>query len=336
MTRPSLATRRAGGVMSRRAVLVPIVLAGVLSMAVQAAQQGPPAGRGGARGGGAFGGPPSADAIQVEKLTDTLFILRGGGGNTAAFVMAKGVMLVDTKVSGWGQPMIEKLKTITDKPVTTIVNTHTHFDHVNGNAEFPATVDVVTHENTKLYMEQWNPVYGLTMDNPNPFKASKGVGLPKRTFKDTMTLGGGPDQVDLFFYGPAHTGGDTWVVFRNARVMHAGDAFAGKSAPIMDKNNGGSALRYADTIARAAKTQGVDRVITGHSTVMTIADLREFGEFNGEFVRDAQAAKKAGKTVDQFVAEWNIPARFAGYTNPDPKARGQWRSNAQVVWDETK
>jgi glyoxylase-like metal-dependent hydrolase (beta-lactamase superfamily II) len=319
--------------MRRRFVLSTLVIAGMLSMAV-AAQQAPAAGRGG--GGGGLNAKPSADAIQVEKLTDNLFVLRAGGGNTAAFITAKGVLLVDTKVSGWGQPIVEKLKTLTDKPVTTIVNTHTHFDHVNGNAEFPPTVDVVTHENTKTYMEQWNPVYGLKIDNPSPFKANKGVGLPKRTFKDTMTLFSGPDQVDLHFYGPAHTGGDTWVVFRQARVMHAGDAFAGKNAPIMDKNNGGSALRYAETIARAAKTPNVDRVITGHSTTMTIAELAEFGQFNGDFVRDAVAAKKAGKTVEQFVAEWSVPAKYTGYATPPPAGRGQWTSNAQVAFDEAK
>jgi glyoxylase-like metal-dependent hydrolase (beta-lactamase superfamily II) len=322
--------------MKRRIVLAALVIAGGLSMAVSAAQQGP-AGRGGPGGGrGPLGGVPSADNLQVEKLADNLYVLRGGGGNTAAFVTANGVLLVDTKVSGWGQPMIEKLKTLTDKPVTTIVNTHTHFDHVNGNAEFPPTVEVVTHENTKRYMEQWNPVYGLQMDNPSPFKANGGVGLPKRTFSDRLSLFSGPDQVDLHFYGPAHTGGDTWVVFRQARVMHAGDAFPNKAAPIMDKNNGGSAARYAETIARAAKTPNVDRVITGHSTTMTIAELREYGEFNGEFVRDALAARKAGKTVDQFVAEWTVPARFTGYATPPANNRTQWRSNAQVVWEEGK
>ena len=322
--------------MQRRIVLTSLVLVGLLSIAVGAAQQ-QPAGRGGAPAGGRGGinfGTPSVDNLQVEKLTDTLYLLRGGGGNTAAFITANGVLLVDTKVSGWGQPIIQKLKTLTDKPVTTIVNTHTHFDHVNGNAEFPPTVEVVTSEPTKQYMEQWNPVFGLQGDNPSPFKANGGVGLPKRTFKDTLSIGNGADQVDLYFHGPAHTGGDTWVVFRSARVMHAGDAFAGKNAPIMDKNNGGSALRYADTIAKAAKTPNVDRVITGHSTTMTIADLREFGEFNGDFVRDALAAKKAGKTIDQFVAEWNVPAKYTGYTNPPATNRGQWRSNAQVAWEE--
>jgi glyoxylase-like metal-dependent hydrolase (beta-lactamase superfamily II) len=314
--------------MKRTLTLSSLIFTGVLSIALTAAQQAP---GGGGRGGG-LGGTPSVDALQVQKLADNLYVLGGGGGNTAAFITANGVLLVDTKVSGWGQPMIEKLKTLTDKPVTTIVNTHAHFDHVNGNAEFPATVEIITSENTKKLMEDFHPVYNLQMDSSTPFKANGGKGLPNRTFADRLTLWSGADQVDLHFHGPAHTGGDTWVVFRTARVMHAGDAFPGKNAPIMDMNNGGSAMRYADTLAKAAQTPGIDRVITGHSTVMTLAELKEFGEFNGDFVRDAQAARKAGKTIDQFVAEWSVPAKYAGYTTPPANGRAQWKSNAEVVW----
>ncbi len=317
--------------MKRTLTLATLVVFGALSIAVTEAQQA--AGRGGGGGrGGPLGGTPSVDALQVQKLADNLYVLGGGGGNTAAFVTANGVLLVDTKVSGWGQPMIEKLKTLTDKPVTTIVNTHAHFDHVNGNAELPATVEIITSENTKKLMEDFHPVYGLQMDSSPPFKDNGGRGLPKKTFADRLTLGSGAEQVDLYFHGPAHTGGDTWVVFRTARVMHAGDAFPGKNAPIMDMNNGGSAMRYAETLARAAQTPGVDRVITGHSAVMSVAELKEFGEFNGDFVRDAQAAQKAGKTIDQFVAEWSVPAKYTGYNTPPANGRAQWKSNAEVVW----
>src|SRR5262245_61366909 len=81
--------------------------------------------------------------VDVEKLADNLFIFKGGGGNTAVFVTAAGVTVVDTKEPGWGQPIIGKVKELTSKPITTIINTHTHYDHVSGNVEFPATVDVV-------------------------------------------------------------------------------------------------------------------------------------------------------------------------------------------------
>ena len=82
--------------------------------------------------------PSAPKVIEVEKVKDNLWVLRGGGGNTAVFVTASGVVVVDAKNPGWGQPVLDKIKTLTDKPVTTLINTHTHGDHVSGNVAFPA------------------------------------------------------------------------------------------------------------------------------------------------------------------------------------------------------
>ena len=97
------------------------------------------------RAGGCWGSPggkgaAAADApkvIEVEKVKDNLFVLRGGGGNTAVFVMADGVAVVDAKNPGWGRPILDKIKELTPKPVTVLINTHTHGDHVSGNVDFP-------------------------------------------------------------------------------------------------------------------------------------------------------------------------------------------------------
>ena len=142
--------------------------------------------------------------------------MKGGGGNSAVFITANGVVVVDTKNPGWGQPLLDKIKSVTDKPVTTIINTHTHGDHVSGNVEFPATVDVVTHENTKANMEHMRIPSGITPAPGTPaniFKENGGRGMPKRTFKDTMTLGNGNDRIELHYFGRGHTNGDAWVVF---------------------------------------------------------------------------------------------------------------------------
>src|SRR5215831_14677115 len=79
--------------------------------------------------------------VEVEKLRDNLFMLKGGGGNTAVFVGTTGIVVVDTKNPGWGQPILDEIKKLSPKPVTTIINTHTHGDHVSGNVEFPTTVE---------------------------------------------------------------------------------------------------------------------------------------------------------------------------------------------------
>lgn len=307
--------------MKRSLVLGTLVVAGALS-AVVGAQQA------------ARGGQPAPMVVEIEKLKDNLFVLRGGGGNTAAFITATGVVLVDTKLPGWGKPILEAVKKLTDKPVTTIINTHTHFDHVSGNVEFPATVDVVTHANTARLMQEANPVTGLqTGPQPNIFKENGNRGLAKRTFTDRMTLGSGNDRIELHYFGRAHTSGDAFVVFPFHRVLHTGDTFPNKGIPIMDANNGGSGVAYPDTLAKAAALPNIDVVITGHSPLMTIADVKEYADFNRAFVDAVRAAKKAGQTVDEVATTWKVPERFKGYAQPMPE---RLKPNVQVVWDELK
>jgi glyoxylase-like metal-dependent hydrolase (beta-lactamase superfamily II) len=308
--------------MSRSKVLGVVITIGALSVVAVAYQQ-----------------PAATDrVVEVDKLKDNLYVLRGGGGNTAVFVQTGGVTVVDTKNPGWGQPILDKIKTLTDKPITTIVNTHTHGDHVSGNVEFPATVEVVTHENTKANMEKMaagnvTPGPGGKPGAPSVLKDSGGKGLPKRTFNDRLTLGKGADQIDVYYFGRGHTNGDAFIVFPTLRVMHTGDMFAGKNIPFIDVNNGGSGLEYPKTLHKVhAGVKNVDTIITGHSTQMTMNDLREYAEFLTEFVAAVQAGKKAGQTVDQIAESWKIPAKFTGYAAPDA---ARVKANVEVVFKET-
>jgi cyclase len=253
---------------------------------------------------------PAADApkvVDVEKINDSLYVLRGngGGGNTAVFITATGVTVVDAKNPGWGTPILNKIKELTPKPVTTLINTHTHGDHVSGNVEFPAAVEFIAQENTKVNMEKM-PI----------FKESKGLGLPERTFKDKLTIGKGADQIDLYYFGPGHTNGDAFIVFPAARVMHSGDIFAGKSVPLIDANNGGSMLRISETLMKAHDgIKNVDKIINGHTPAQTTwADLKEFSNFNKDLVDWMRAGLKAGKTPEQLAAEWKLPEKYKGYS----------------------
>ena len=232
---------------------------------------------------------------------------RGGGGNTAVFVTADGVTVVDAKNPGWGQPILDKIKELSPKPVTLLINTHTHGDHVSGNVEFPASVDVVTQANTKTNMEKMK----IFADNANR-------GMAKRTFTDRMTIGKGADQIDLYYFGPGHTNGDAFVVFPALRTMHAGDIFAGKGLPLIDGDNGGSVLHVASTLNKAhASIKGVETIINGHMpTQTTWADLKMFADMNQDFLTWAQAELKAGKTPEAAAPGWEMPEKYtaAGYS----------------------
>jgi glyoxylase-like metal-dependent hydrolase (beta-lactamase superfamily II) len=300
--------------MTRFAVLVTLVAGGALSITVAAFQQ------------------PAANApkvVTVDKVKDRLWVLRGegGGGNVAVFETAKGIVVVDAKNPGWGQPILDKIKELSSKPVTVLINTHTHGDHVSGNVDFAATVDIVTQENTKANMEKMDV-----------FKQSGGKGLPKRTFKDKMSIMSGADQIDLYYFGPGHTNGDAIIVFNALRAAHTGDLFAGKSLPLVDGNNGGSVMRYPETVTKVYNgITNVDTVITGHApTTMTWADVKEFASFTQDFLTWAQAALKAGKTPEAAATEWKVPERYQGYSSQVSQLMGGLPGRLRLLQEEMK
>jgi glyoxylase-like metal-dependent hydrolase (beta-lactamase superfamily II) len=302
--------------MKRGIVLGVLIAVGALSIGVSAA----------------FQGQAQAPRITaVDKVKDNFYVLRGGGGNTGVFIMANGVAVVDTKNPNYGQPILDEIKKLTPKPVTLLINTHTHGDHVSGNVEFPATVDVVVQENTKGYMEKM-PI----------FAQNNGRGLPKRTFKDKMSIGSGADQIDLFFFGPGHTGGDAWVSFPALRIVHTGDIFASKGVPNIDGDNGGSVLRVPDTIASAYNgITNVEVVINGHTpspVTMTWDDVRVYGEFLKDFVSWAEAELKAGKAPADVAAAYRVPEKYTslGYTQPSGTLFGGMAGRMQILADELK
>jgi glyoxylase-like metal-dependent hydrolase (beta-lactamase superfamily II) len=202
--------------------------------------------------------PVSPRTLTIQRLSDRLFVITGGNdGNTAVFVRDQGVVLVDTRSEGNGQRILDLVRTVTDAPVTHIVNTHTHSDHVGSNAFFPGEVEVVVQENTAGQMPAMEE-FG---------RPETRHGLPDRTFRDSLTLFSGSDAIDLRYFGAAHTNGDAFIVFRAAGVMHAGDTFPGVNVVA---RNGGSEAAYATTMSRAAaEITGVHTVIPGHGVVAT-------------------------------------------------------------------
>src|SRR5712692_1205094 len=177
--------------MKRSVLLGVILLVGSLSMAVTAGMdlQAPPA---------QAAQPQGPRVIDIVKLKDNLYVLTSStpgnpatfsGGNVAVFITDGGVTLVDTKLAGWGQAVLDKVKSVTGKPVTRIINTHTHGDHTGNDGFFGTTVEIVAHENTKTNMEKMDA-----------FKGENAKFLPGKTFKDTMSLGSGKDTIDLYYF----------------------------------------------------------------------------------------------------------------------------------------
>jgi glyoxylase-like metal-dependent hydrolase (beta-lactamase superfamily II) len=246
--------------------------------------------------------PPFAPVAKIQKVRDNLYYIFGMGGNTTVFVTANGVVLVDTKLANNGQAILDQIKSVTNKPIVTIINTHTHADHTGSNDTFPASVDIIAQDNTKTNMAKLDP----------PVKP---VGMPDHTFKDKMSLNSGADRVDLYYFGRGHTNGDAVVVFPAVRAAAVGDLFAWKQPPYVDSMNGGSVVDLPATLEKLSKGIGnVETIITGHmEPLQKMSDVVEYAQFNRDFLTAVQAAKKAGRTADQAAAELKLPAKWNSY-----------------------
>ena len=283
--------------MKRILVLGVLVLAAGFSVAVNSEQQLSQA---------------ALDATVIEQVRDNLYVITGSsplnreafsGGNTGVYVGAEGVTLVDTKLGGWGPALMERIRTVTDKPVTTIINTHTHGDHVGSNRFFPEEVEIVVQENTRRNMT------GMDI-----FAGDGARGLPDRTYNDQLTLGSGADRIELYHFGPGHTNGDTFILYPGLRVLQMGDMFPWRDAPFLDRSNGGSGVEFPETLQKLIdNVDGFDTVIPGHIPVTTPDSLQEYQRFTADLLAAVRQAIVDGQTAEQAAASIDLTGQYEGY-----------------------
>ena len=270
------------------------------------------------------GQPQDERVVEIDTLNvrDVLYHLWGGGANTMALIdeINGGVVLVDTKRSGWGGSLRAAVEQVTDLPVTTIITTTASPDYAGGSADFTGVPLIIAHENTRANLE----------------RASGGdaAGLPTTTFADRYTLLEDLDRIELYHFGPAHTDGDIVVVFPEKQTAYLGALFPEKAIPAIDRANGGSGVAFPETLAKAAAAiEGVTRVITGRGPRpftyagrgpradverratgrMSWEDVEEYADFTRELVAAVEAAFRAGRSAGEAAADLRLPERYADY-----------------------
>jgi glyoxylase-like metal-dependent hydrolase (beta-lactamase superfamily II) len=245
--------------------------------------------------------------IEVQKLRPNLFLLTGGNANTLVFVRSNGVAIIDTKGPGpgWGRAIANQVKELTKLPITTIINTTVSGDHVGGNPDFADNkIEIIAHEYAAADMRKMTSM----------FTKPTGGGLPTRTFKDRLTVGTGADRLELYYFGPAHTRSDIFIVIPALRVLDTGDAFGGEYLPALDRVDGGDGVEYPNTLTKALPlTRNIDTIVTGHSGVARPEDLAVHRDFMRDFLESTRRAKKAGQTAAAAAKAWKLPARYVGY-----------------------
>jgi glyoxylase-like metal-dependent hydrolase (beta-lactamase superfamily II) len=215
------------------------------------------------------------------------------GGNIAVLVGREGLVLVDAKGEAFSDATAAALRKLSDKPVRYVINTHCHGDHTGGNAVLQrAGAIVVAHDNVYRRLQ---PAKLIECEQ-------NGVGSPNVTFDTELTLHFEDEEIRIIALPVGHTDGDAIVYFRNANVVHTGDAFV-TPVPFHSKGAGGDALGLPDELRKIVAVVPDDAiVIPGHGAQASISDIRRTIAVLDD-VQDAIAQQiKAGKTLDELKA----------------------------------
>jgi glyoxylase-like metal-dependent hydrolase (beta-lactamase superfamily II) len=237
--------------------------------------------------------------IEVTKLTDTLTMLSGPGGNVVVLNGPDGKVVVDTFVQGAFAPLKERLDAMGNSPIVSVVNTHWHFDHADNNGSFRAVnAAVIAHQNTTKRLSETRDLLGMRF-LPAPPEA-----LPTQTFDQLHNVSVNGDLIHLGYAPPAHTDTDITVYFTDGEVLHMGDLFFNGTYPFIDASTGGNIdgmIAAADRALKLAEVAMAIKIVPGHGPLADRAALTSYRDMLVT-VRDRIAKlKKAGRTEKEVV-----------------------------------
>ncbi|MEP7383896.1 MAG: MBL fold metallo-hydrolase [Gemmatimonadota bacterium] len=242
------------------------------------------------------------DTVQVRTapLGHGVHVLFGVGGNIGLSVGDDAVFVVDDQFAPLTPKIQAAIRTLTDKPVKFVLNTHWHGDHTGGNELLGAAgALIVAQDNVRKRMSSEQFMAAMNMRVP----ASPQGALPVVTFNDAVTFHLNGDSIVATHVAPAHTDGDAIVHFVKANVIHAGDAFNNSGFPFIDLSSGGSVhgiISAADRIYALSNAE--TKIIPGHGEVTDRAHVKQWRDAVASVRDRVQREIKSGKSVEQVLA----------------------------------
>ena len=248
--------------------------------------------------------------IKAEKVADNFYVLFGLGGNIAVSLGKNGVLIVDDQFPQLMPKIKAAIAELGGKKVNFAINTHWHFDHAEGNLALgPEGTWLVSQANSREMMKEDHMINLVVMSYEQ--KSYPVEAWPVITFDDTMQFHFNGQRVDLLHFGPAHTTGDTAVIFRDTNAVHLGDVFNNAGYPFIDAGNGGTldgVIKFCSETINAINTDTV--VIPGHGPITDYQALVDYVDMLTTIRSRMLALIEDGATLDDVYAakitsEWD-------------------------------
>ena len=238
--------------------------------------------------------------VRTELVAGNVYTLTGAGGNIALCTGEDGVLLVDSDYEARADGILAAAKAAGKAPLRFVINTHWHFDHVGGNEKLArAGALLVAHDHVRARMSSDQLIDHIDRRVP----ASPPGALPPLTFSDSLTIHLNGEEVRIIHVPPAHTDGDSLVLFRRANVLHVGDLCFSTGYPFIDVRAGGSLDGLVRAIDQAlALTNESTRIIPGHGRVSSVAEFSAYRDMLATARDNVRALVDQGKTRDEVIA----------------------------------
>jgi len=258
--------------------------------------------------------------IKTHQVAGNFYYLEGQGGNIGVLIGDDGVLMIDDQFAPLTEKIVAALKTLSQKPVRLLVNTHVHGDHTGGNENLGKMgINILAQDNVRVRLAQ-----GVNGAAPYP-----AVALPLITYGDKVSLHLDGEDVQIGKFPPAHTDGDSYIRFPKADVIHVGDVFRTTGYPTVDGGNGGTVKGTIAALQMIIDMAGPNtKIVPGHGVVVNRDQVASFRAATIEAQKRMTAAIKQGMTVEQVVAAnplADLVPKFVT-TGPPPDAAGTARA----------
>ncbi len=227
-------------------------------------------------------------------------MLEGEGGNIGASVGEDGIVIVDDQYAPLAEKIQAALKSVTDKPIRFIINTHYHGDHTGGNALFQKQAPIIAQDNVRKRLESG----GAAGNGGSMYfdaKAAPKEALPIITFDHDVTVHLNGEDIRALHFPSGHTDGDSVIFFPKSNVVHMGDDFVTYGFPFIDVAAGGSISGMIEAVDKVIAQLPADvKIIPGHGPISTLDDVRRYSTMLKETRDVVQKAINQKQTLEQM------------------------------------